>query len=271
VGADATGNISGNLIGIAPDGVHAAANGIGVYADLHSDHMTIRNSRIGYSLLYGTYSFTADATALLDNVISNNASAGASFLNGAGHSVGSNKIGTTSDGLGAAPNRGGGLYFAYVGTGNIVSDNLIAYNGGSGIAVDDQSHVLIGANDIYANAGLPVDLGHDGFSPNGLHFPPGPNDWLPYPVITNGSTNLITGFGCENCAVYIYTAIGDPSRPGGGGKYLQYVFASNSGEWVATLPAGMTRDDVTLMALDLGGAFDSSEMSPRDSIFRDGF
>jgi hypothetical protein len=133
------------------------------------------------------------------------------------------------------------------------------------------SHVFIQPNDIYANGSIPIDVGNDGFSPNGLHLPPGPNDWLPYPVITNGSTNLITGTACANCHVFIFRAIGDPSRPGGGGKYLQDVFASGSGVWVATLPTGMNRDDVALTAAAEDGSYDGSEMSPRDSIFRDGF
>ena len=269
VGTGPTGTISANVIGIAPDGVHAAGNGTGVYADHQADNMTIRNNRIGYSALYGVYSSTAGSTSILYNEISNNVGAGVIFLYGDSHTVIGNKIGTTTDGLGSAPNGGAGIFFDYVGTGNFVSDNLVAYNSGPGIAVSDQSHVLIEANDIYANSGLPIDLGNDGFSPNGLHLPPGPNDWLPYPVITNASANLITGTKCVNCGVYIFTAIGDPSRPGGGAKYLQNVPVDGNAVWSALLPVGMTRDDITLMAS--GGVYDSSEMSPRDSIFRDGF
>jgi len=46
---------------------------------------------------------------------------------------------------------------------------------------------------------------------------------------------------------------------------------STSEVWVATLPTGMIGDDVALTAEDVSGTYDSSEMSPRDSIFRDGF
>ena len=268
VGTDRAGNSFGDLIGIADDGVHAAGNGIGVYADHQADNMTIRNNRIGYSSLYGVYSSTAASTSLLYNEISNNASVGVNFLYGNSHLVIGNKIGTTSDGLASAPNGSIGVAFSDVGTGTVVTDNLVAYNRGAGMEVQGQSHVAIENNDIYANASIPIDLGNDGFSPNGLHFPPGPNDWLPYPVITNGSTNLITGTACVNCIVYIFKAIGDPSRPGGGGKFVTNVFASSSGAWVATLPTGMTRDDVALTAGSSGG---TSEMSPRDVIFRNGF
>lgn len=269
VGTDRTGNISGNVIGIAPDGIHAAGNGTGVYADHQADHMTIRNNRIGHSSLYGIYSSTAGSTSILFNEISNNADTAVAFLFGDTNTVVGNKIGTTGDGLGSAPNGGAGIVFDYAGTGNFVSDNLLAYNGGPGIAVEGPSHVLIEANDIYANSGLPIDLGNDGFSPNGTQSPPGPNDWLPYPVISDASANLIVGTKCVDCAVYIFTAIGDPSRPGGGAKYLQSVPADGNGVWSAMLPAGMTRDDITLIAS--GGNYDSSEMSPRDSIFRNGF
>jgi parallel beta-helix repeat protein len=270
LGTNSGGTASGNLIGIAADGIHAAGNGTGVYADLQSDHMTIRNNRIGYSSLYGVYSHTAASTSIAFNEIANNAGLAVVFLYGDTHSVIGNKIGTTSDGLGSAPNGAAGIAFNFVGTGNVVSDNVVAHNGGPGILVSDQSHVLIENNDIYANSGLPIDLGNDGFSPNGLHLPPGPNDWLPYPVITDSTANLITGTKCVNCGVYIFTAIGDPSRPGGGAKFLQNIPPDGNGIWVTLLPAGMTRDDVTLMAAG-GGDYDSSEMSPRDSIFRNGF
>jgi len=269
VGTGPTGTVSGNVIGIAPDGIHAAGNGTGVYADHQADNMTIRNNRIGHSALYGIYSSTAGSTSILYNEISNNASVGVNFLYGETNVVIGNKIGTTSDGLGSAPNGSAGIAFDYAGTGNFVSDNLVAYNAGPGIVVADQSHVSIQPNDIYANGGLPVDLGNDGFSPNGLHFPPGPNDWLPYPVITDAVANLITGTKCAGCSVFIFTAFGDPSRPGGGAKYLQNVPADGNTVWSTLLPSGMTRDDITLMAV--GGAYDSSEMSPRDSIFRNGF
>jgi hypothetical protein len=269
VGTGSTGTISGNVIGIAPDGIHAAGNGTGVYADHQADNMTIRNNRIGHSSLFGVYSSTAGSTSILYNEISNNASAGVEFLYGDSNTVIGNKIGTTSDGLAGAPNGGAGISFNYAGTGNFVSDNLVAYNAGPGIVVADQSHVLIEVNDIYANNGLPIDLGNDGFSPNGLHLPPGPNDWLPYPVITGAVENLITGSKCQNCGVYVFTAIADPSRPGGGGKYLQNVPVDGNSVWSTLLPAGMTRDDIALTAV--GGAYDSSEMSPRDSIFRNGF
>jgi hypothetical protein len=272
VGTDATGNIYGNLIGIAPDGIHAAGNGTGIYADHQADNMTIQNNRIGYSSLYGVYSSTAVSTSVISNEISNNASVGVNFLYGNSHTVIGNKIGTTSDGLGSAPNGSAGIFFDFVGIGNFVSENLVAHNAGAGIAVVDDSHVLIEDNGIFANGGLPIDLGNDGFSPNGgLHSPPGPNDWLPYPVITDASTNLITGTACVNCYVFIFKAIGDPSRPGGGGTYLMNTLASGSGVWVATLPMGMTRNDVTLTAVGVNATYDSSEMSPRDDIFMNGF
>ena len=130
-------------------------------------------------------------------------------------------------------------------------------------------------NNVFSNGGLPVDLGNDGATPNGSESGPGPNDWIAYPVITSASGNLIMGTSCSACYVSIFHAIGDPSRPGGGGTYLNTVLPNPLGIWSATLPAGMTVEDVSFTTSSYislqPSTYDSSEMSPRDYIFRNGF
>ena len=41
------------------------------------------------------------------------------------------------------------------------------------------------------NTGLPIDLGEDGPPDNGTQSPPGPNNWLPYPVFTAASVRQV--------------------------------------------------------------------------------
>jgi len=108
---------------------------------------------------------------------------------------------------------------------------------------------------------LPIDLGNDGHTPNGSHTNTGPNYWQYYPVVTSSSGNSIAGLTFPNYRVDIYRALGDPAAPFGGGMYLQNVNADANGQWSATLPAGLTSADVTLVATDPYG--NSSEMSPR--------
>jgi hypothetical protein len=208
------------------------------------------------------------------SVISNNGGPGVFLYGGGNQSVTSNMIGTTSDGIGAAANAGDGISVLN-GTGLYFANNTIAYNSQAGVAIAGASHVLLQYNNVFSNGGLPVDLGNDGATPNGSKSGPGPNDWIGYPVISSASGNVITGFSCGGCYVTIFHAIGDPSRPGGGGTYLDTVLANALGNWGATLPAGMTARDISLVASSYDAlqpsTWDSSEMSPRDYIFRDGF
>jgi hypothetical protein len=108
-------------------------------------------------------------------------------------------------------------------------------------------------------------LRNDGPTPNGAHFPPGPNDWLAYPVVTAFSGSLVQGIACANCAIYIFKAVGNPAVPGGGGTFLTNVPANGFGRWGATLPACMTRCDVTLTVSN--AAYDTSELSQRPQVF----
>jgi len=268
VGTDRSGNVAGNYIGTAGDGIHAAGN---AYSGVDSvgDHVTIRSNRILFNLLFGVED-EGNGSSIDFNVISSNGSAGLLLEGGDDKQIVGNRIGTTSDGLGAAPNGADGIWILG-GTGLLLDSNTIAHNDGAGIGIlGSSTHALIQTGDIFGNGGLPIDLGTDGATPNGTKFPPGPDDWLHYPTITSSSGNLILGITCASCFVTVYHAIGDPATAGGGGAYVTRVLANASGEWAATLPAGMTRGDVTMSAASSTVPYESSEMSPRPP-FRDGF
>jgi hypothetical protein len=272
IGQDRAGNPAGNYIGTASDGVHGAGNGdLGILSV--GLNTAIENNRVEFN---GTGGITDQGTGtmIFASVISNNGGPGVFLYGGGNQSVTSNMIGTTSDGIGAAANAGDGISVLN-GTGLYFANNTIAYNSQAGVAIAGASHVLLQYNNVFSNGGLPVDLGNDGATPNGSKSGPGPNDWIGYPVISSASGNVITGFSCGGCYVTIFHAIGDPSRPGGGGTYLDTVLANALGNWGATLPAGMTARDISLVASSYDAlqpsTWDSSEMSPRDYIFRDGF
>jgi len=199
------------------------------------------------------------------NTLSANEAWGLAISGGLTATLIGNYIGTSADGLTALPNRHEGILLSG-GAHLFLSDNVVANNGGAGIAVTgSDTQALIEANSIHSNGGLPIDLGDNGHTPNGQFSPPGPNAWLAYPVLTAASGSLIQGTACPDCAVYAYRALGDPAQPGGGGVILQNTFANSSGQWSFNLPAGVTAADVSLT--DFNAAGDSSEMSPRPQIF----
>jgi hypothetical protein len=251
---------AGNKIGSTSDGTRAAGNGYdGVRLAVNSDQVTIRNNLIEHDANDGV---TVDGTHVdvSFNTLSGNLR-GLAAGGGSTQTFVSNKIGTSADGLTALPNQREGILISG-GTGLFLSDNVVANNGGAGLAVTGNgTQALIENNSISNNGGLPIDLGDDGATRNGLFFPPGPNAWLPYPVVTAASGSLIQGTTCTGCAVYIYRAIGNPAQPHGGGVFLTNTLANAAGQWGVTLPAGVTADDISLTAFNAAG--DSSEMSPR--------
>jgi hypothetical protein len=147
----------------------------------------------------------------------------------------------------------------------LVGPSFISGNGGAGVAVEgtastNNSFLPFAIQD---NGGLPVDLGNDGPTLNGAHTPPGPNDWLPYPVITAFSGSVVTGTTCLNCTVFIDQAQGNPVAPGGGAMSLsQTVLADGAGRWHATLSGGLTPATITLQACQGTCPTSSTYMSP---------
>jgi hypothetical protein len=261
VGQDRTSNDLGNQIGTTVDGSGAAGNGYaGVRIAVGSDSVTVRKNLIAHNN-YAGVAFDGSNIVVGYNTISANYM-GMVIDTGALQMVVANNIGTSVDGLLPWPNAHEGVRIVG-GSGLFMSDNLLAYNGGAGIGiVGSTSHVQIQNNNFRNNGGLPIDLGDDGATPNGSHSPPGPDDWLAYPVVTASSGSIVDGTTCPNCGVYIYQAIGDPATPGGGGTFVTTALANSSGQWSASLPNGLTHLDVSFMAYN-PSLHDSSEMSPR--------
>jgi parallel beta-helix repeat protein len=247
--------VEGNWIGLNPAGTGAIPNG---GAGGVSVAGTAGPNEIG-------------AAAGVPQVISGNAGAGVHILGASGVLIGgANWIGTVGGAIppgvpGALGNGGPGVYLEGV-TGVTVTAEIVAYNGGAGVAVAGAAQALVLPRRALGNSGLPVDLGNDGPTANDPgDADGGPNGRLNYPVATGGGGGSLMGTACGGCAVHLYRAAGNPGRSQGGGAFLLAVTADGAGVWSAAVPAEVNPATVTLVAVDAAG--NSSEMSPRPVLF----
>ena len=242
----------GNYIGLTGDGKAAAPN--------HDDGIFVVNDASGNNRIGD------ESEAGVNNTyIAGNNSDGIFLESSSGWTIGYGaRIGVNVDGT----PLGNGLDGIFVQNSNPLSvhPGNVSNNGGAGVAIVGSN---VSANlaaihpmTIEKNGGLPIDLGNDGPTLNGQHPCPCPNDWVKYPVITSANGSNIVGTTCGFCRVDVYQAAGNPAADGGGGVYLQTSFADTVGDWIATLPAGLTASDITMVATDHNGNGNSSEMSP---------
>jgi hypothetical protein len=204
--------VTGNHIGTDPAGSRALGNGgSGIY--VASSGATIGGTGLG-------------------NVISGNAADGITIADvfGAptsGNRVLGNRIGTNTAGELSGPGIGnGGHGVAIVNSsrnvvGSSVNDfageqNVIAFNGGSGVAVLAGNPAPgaagavdndVGGNTFFANAALAIDLAGDGPTTNDAgDADEGPNRLLNYPTILEATTDGLS------TTTFRYTFSGQPNR-----------------------------------------------------------
>jgi len=147
--------IHGNLIGLKPDST-PAGNRYGIAVLCNQSPMEIGGIAVGEA-----------------NTISANKADGILILRdacpAAALEILGNRIGTDVSGDGERPNGGHGIYvqensvlapfLISVGDGSDEGANLIAFNGGAGVAVEQtQSRVQVLNNSIHSNRGLAIDL-----------------------------------------------------------------------------------------------------------------
>lgn len=219
--------IEGNYIGIAPDGSSPRGNGVaGVHitaagtiggASASQRNVISGNGIVGVhislggSSLRGNYIGTnAAGTAAVPNptgvvsqsagntidgnLISGNTTEGISVFGGLSQTISNNLIGTAADGTSPLPNGGHGIEMV-IAQGNIVSGgNTIAFNGGAGICDCSGLGQAWAGNSVHSNAGLGIDIGDDGVTPNDANDA---DDVQNYPVLTSatssGGTTTVTG------------------------------------------------------------------------------
>jgi parallel beta-helix repeat protein len=185
----------------------------GIFVDTGSANNTISGNYIGTDATGfkpipngwdGVGLLGASANTVTTNLISGNAQRGIFISGSANHIVG-NSIGTTVAGAPSLGNMGAGIEFAArtppgglteTPADNVIGEtlaNAIAGNGGGVIVAAGTGNRVL-SNSIYANAGLGIDLGGDGPTPNDAgDGDPGPNNQQNFPVLSGASTNAAAG------------------------------------------------------------------------------
>ncbi|HUF54338.1 MAG TPA: hypothetical protein VMR52_11280 [Dehalococcoidia bacterium] len=184
--------VQGNFIGTDVSGNAVLGNQDGVVID------SSEGNCIG-----GSQFQTCPGGAAAANVISGNQLAGVR-LTGANsfNEIYANIIGLAEDGETALGNANHGILVEdsapvnRIGSVHPSNGNRIAHNGGDGISVLSGTGTGIIGNAIFQNAGLGIDLGNDGVTPNDAgDTDTGPNDLQNFPVLTSvtdagGQTNI---------------------------------------------------------------------------------
>jgi hypothetical protein len=254
--------VQGNFIGLDASGFMPLANGIGV-------------------ALNGN----VKATLVADNFLSGNVNYGVSLV---GPSTRNNQllrnfIGTT----GAGRRVGNGLDGVVLNSGahdNVIglpgSGNVIAFNGGNGVAVglaglgSGSTGNSIRGNSIHDNAGLGIDLGSDGVTlDDPLDADVGPNGLQNFPVLTEvvASTSGTSVSGTLDSlagARFTIDLYGSPSADASGhgegqlylGSCVVVDDARGHGAFTCALPAVPAGWVITATATDPAG--NTSEFGP---------
>jgi hypothetical protein len=224
--------------------------------------------------------FASFVTGLIINRFSGNGIR----ITGAGNGVGINYIGTNAAGTAAGPGNGANGVLIES-NGNFVTDNTIAFNGGAGIAVANTSSGNdLSINYIYKNAGLGIDLGIDGRTPNDAgDADTGANDLQNFPVITavapatapaTGVNVTVSVNSTPNTTLDI-SFYSSPDAEGEGQNFLDHTEIVTDGTGHKTFTYNLTgasmSDFITTTATRVFTLDDGSQFSINTSEFSDPF
>jgi hypothetical protein len=278
-----SGNGAGVLIDHAPNNV-LAGNFIGTTL---SGTQPLGNTLFGVQLTNsaGTLVGRLAGFGFQPNVIAGNGTDGL-ILDGAGTTgsvIVDNFIGTDLTGQIDLHNGQAGVRFQNGASGNLLGDsvgagaleNTILYNKGPGVVVQDAAETgdSIRGNSIALNGALGIDLGNDGVTLNGANPLPGPNNWQPFPVLSQvlpGDTTEVKGtFQGQPNKTYLLdfylNTQADQSGFGQGQTYVGTAQITTNASGTFSLDqsffvAAMASDLLTVTATDLAG--NTSEFSP---------
>ncbi len=263
--------ISGNAAGVkitGGSGNLVAGNYIGT--DSSGNH-ALGNANDGVVITSASNTTIGGTNAAARNVISGNGSRGIwiyDSLGATGNRVQGNYIGTQADGLTPLGNASHGIFINNIAHGNTIggqadAGNVIAYNGGAGVANDffaGMGGVLTGnsisSNSIFSNARLGIDLFTDGVTPNDTSGS-GNTGAQNYPVlmaahVNGGGTTILGTFNSQaNSSFRIEFFSNAACDPSGYGEGQRYIGATT----VTTANDRNVSFNVTLPVVNTAGSF----------------
>lgn len=139
----------------------------------------------------------------------------------------------------ASPNDEAGILIA--GSENDIETNVIAYNGGDGIAFGEPEGLSYNnntftRNSIYENGGLGINVDRQ-------------NGNIDLPYLANVGLTEVTGEGCAGCVIELFLAAPDPTDYGEGQTFIGEVVAGDDRTFSISLDEYLTRcDPVTATA-----------------------
>jgi parallel beta-helix repeat protein len=222
--------VMGNLVGTDVNGTSAVGNnGYGLWMQ------NGRGNRVG------------GMTAAEGNTISGNAGGGV-WIGGntISNTVLGNYIGTDVAGAAAMGNSGSGIFVCCGAHQSAIGpNNVIAFNGTSGVKVDGQDTLsnMIRANSIFSNTGP------------GILLTAGGNSGTSNPAITTATATLVAGFASPNAWVEVFSDVLDEGR-----VYEGSTQSDAEGHWSLDRPGGFAGPNLTATATDMAG--NTSEFSP---------
>jgi hypothetical protein len=275
--------VQGNRIGTNANGTAAVANDVGV--NIGSCCSSTDDNRIGGSAAGAGNVISGNRIGL--QIAPGNANG---TETGNNNVVQGNRIGTRPNGKTPLPNTEGGVVIQHTGggaaTGNQIgglvpgAGNVIAFNGGPGVAIGGDasvSHNSVRGNSIRGNSGLGIDLGPAGVTPNDEDdADAGPNGLQDFPGISSAQSGpsgtsifgTLESHPIDEFHLDFYASDGkDPSGSGEGARYLGDVFlitdAGGNAAFGVTFP-GVQGNFVTATATS--GPGDTSEFSVAQAI-----
>jgi len=189
----------------------------------------------------GIHSNGANHNLIVDNLIGGYATGVyLCCVNDASNTVRGNTIGTNTSGGTGIGNTGAGIAIDRSGHNVIGPDNVVAHNGGAGIAVysSDALGNRITRNSIHDNGGLGIDQWEGG------------NTELAAPRIVSFDleAGTLSGYTCANCTVEVFSDSGDE-----GTTYEGQALASSAGAFALDKGAAFAGPHLTATTTDAGG------------------
>lgn len=215
-------NVQGNFLGTDVTGENARGNGTGVTIDTS-----------WWNIIGGT-------SPAYNNLVSGNTVGLEMTGNSMQNNVRNSIFGAARDGDTPLPNTSHGILLSdgalcnTIGGEQFAMQNIIAYNGGDGVSMEDGVGInnYVDPNEMHDNAGLGIDLNNDGVTPNDPDdLDSGPNDLQNYPVLTSARVNedfgniVIEGTldSIPNAFMNTFFFLSDECDPSGYGEGFEFI------------------------------------------------